>query len=123
MDETEALLAFAALSQSTRLEVFRLLMQFEPTGLPAGDIARRLTVPQNTLSTHLAVLTRAGLISAERRSRSIIYRASIESLGALIDFLTHDCCGGNPQVCAALAPVASSTCSTETPHAEEAHHD
>jgi DNA-binding transcriptional ArsR family regulator len=120
MEEIEALLAFAALSQSTRLEVFRLLMQFEPTGLPAGDIARRLGVPQNTLSTHLAVLTRAGLITAERRSRSIIYRASVNGLGELIEFLTHDCCGGNPQVCAALAPVASS--STETPHADEAPH-
>lgn len=122
MDETNALLAFAALSQSTRLQVFRLLMEFEPTGLPAGDIARRLAVPQNTLSSHLAVLTRAGLITAERRSRSIIYRASVDGLGALVDFLTHDCCGGNPQVCAALFPVASSTHSTETLQAEEAPH-
>ncbi len=120
MDEKSALLAFAALSQSTRLEVFRLLMQFEPLGLPAGDVARRLAVPQNTLSSHLAVLARAGLIMAERRSRSIIYRASVDGLGDLVDFLTHDCCGGNPQVCAALAPVVSP--STETPHADEVPH-
>lgn len=123
MDETIALLAFAALSQSTRLDVFRLLMSFEPTGLPAGDIARRLAVPQNTLSSHLAILTRAGLISAERRSRSIIYRASVAGLGALVTFLTKDCCGGNPQVCAALAPAVLSPCSTTSRPAEEARHD
>lgn len=103
MDENSALLAFAALSQATRLEVFRLLMTFEPEGLAAGEIARRVAVPQNTMSTHLAVLSRAGLVAAERRSRSIIYRASVSGLRDLIDFLGDDCCGGNPQVCAALA--------------------
>ncbi|MDR3494150.1 MAG: metalloregulator ArsR/SmtB family transcription factor [Ancalomicrobiaceae bacterium] len=122
MDESNALLAFAALSQSTRLDVFRLLMQFEPTGLAAGEVARRLGVPQNTLSTHLGVLTRAGLITAERRSRSIIYRAQIATTRALIDFLTKDCCGGNPQICAALADGEASTCSTETHTEEEALH-
>lgn len=122
MDETDALLAFAALSQSTRLEVFRLLMAFEPTGLAAGDIARRLAVPQNTMSTHLAVLTRAGLISSERRSRSIIYRASVAGLGALVRFLTKDCCGGNPRVCAVLIPGEGSACSSDPCHADEAPH-
>lgn len=112
MDSNDALMAFAALSQSTRLEVFRLLLEHEPDGLAAGEVARRLAVPQNTLSSHLAVLTRAGLIGAERRSRSIIYRAEVERLGALVQFLTKDCCGGNPQVCAALTPGTTSTCST-----------
>lgn len=119
MEDTDALLAFAALSQSTRLAVFRLLTEHEPDGLAAGEVARRLAVPQNTLSTHLAVLTRAGLISAERRSRSIIYRAGVERLGELIDFLTRDCCGGNPQVCAALHPApstASPTPCSDAPH-------
>ena len=102
MDETNALLAFAALSQSTRLDVFRLLMTFEPTGLPAGDIARRLAVPQNTLSSHLAILTRAGLISAERRSRSIIYRAEISRLRELTSFLIEDCCNGRANLCTPL---------------------
>ncbi len=122
MDDTDALLAFAALSQSTRLDVFRLLMAAEPEGLPAGEVARRLAVPQNTMSTHLAVLARAGLIASERRSRSIIYRARVESVRALVDFLMHDCCGGNPQVCAALAPVGSPTRADETRCAEEASH-
>ena len=122
MDDTDALLAFAALSQSTRLDVFRLLMAAEPTGLPAGEVARRLAVPQNTMSTHLAVLARAGLIGSERRSRSIIYRARVERVRTLVDFLMHDCCGGNPQICAAPAPVGSSTRADEPRCAEEASH-
>lgn len=119
MDETEALLAFAALSQSTRLAVFRLLITHEPTGLPAGEVARCLDVPQNTLSTHLAILTRAELIEAERRSRSIIYRARPESVRALADYLMRDCCGGHPEACAAEASpegCVHETCSTEVPN-------
>lgn len=119
MDETDALLAFAALSQSTRLAVFRLLIAHEPGGLPAGEVARRLEVPQNTLSTHLGILTRAELIEAERRSRSIIYRARTDSIRALADFLMRDCCGGHPEACTEAAvhdPCSSETCSTEVPH-------
>ena len=122
MEEKHALLAFAALAQSTRLAVFRLLMAHEPEGLPAGEVARRLDVPQNTLSTHLAVLTRADLIAAERRSRSIIYRARTESIAALADFLLRDCCGGNPQACAQLTTMVPSTCATEPRSIEEARH-
>jgi len=107
MEQNGALLAFAALSQSTRLDVFRLLIAFEPTGLAAGEVARRLAVPKNTLSAHLGVLTRAGLITAERRSRSIVYRADLGSLGALVEFLTRDCCGGDPRACGAPSPTGS----------------
>ena len=68
--ETEvSILALAALAQSTRLEAFRLLVRHEPDGLPAGDISNHLVIPANTLSSHLGVLTRAGLIRSERRSR------------------------------------------------------
>ena len=122
MEEKNALLAFAALAQPTRLAVFRLLMAHEPEGLPAGEVARRLDVPQNTLSTHLAVLTRADLIAAERRSRSIIYRARTESVAALADFLLRDCCGGNPRVCVELTTMAPSICSTASPSREETSH-
>jgi DNA-binding transcriptional ArsR family regulator len=73
MDTEIAIGALAALAQSTRLDVFRMLVGHEPDGLPAGQIARELKVPHNTLSTHLAILTRAGLIRAQRK-RSIIYR-------------------------------------------------
>ncbi|MGA2495374.1 MAG: metalloregulator ArsR/SmtB family transcription factor [Roseiarcus sp.] len=94
-----ALEAFSALSQSTRLEVFRLLIRCEPLGLPAGEIAARLGVPQNTLSTHLAVLTRAGLTSSERRGRSIVYRVQLDAVRALVGFLTDACCDGRPELC------------------------
>ncbi len=80
MDLIAATSALAALSQSTRLETFRLLVRHEPEGLPAGEVARRLDIPQNTMSAHLAVLTRAGLAIAERQSRSIIYRADLNGL-------------------------------------------
>ena len=68
---------FDALSQSTRIEAFRLLLRARPYGLPAGDIARLLAVPHNTMSTHLALLERGGLVSARREGRSIIYAASL----------------------------------------------
>ena len=78
-----ALDALAALSQQTRLEAFRLLVRHEPAGLPAGDIARLLDVPPNTLSTHLGILGRAGLVLSERQGRVIIQRADIDGLRAL----------------------------------------
>lgn len=115
MEQEQALLAFAALAQPTRLDVFRLLIAHEPEGLPAGEIARRTAVPHNTMSTHLAVLTRAGLIEAERQSRSIIYRARLAAVSGLAAFLIEDCCGGRPEVCAPL-PAERSTCCPPAPH-------
>ena len=101
--ETEvSILALAALAQSTRLEAFRLLVRHEPDGLPAGDISNHLVIPANTLSSHLAVLARAGLVTSERRSRSIIYRADLERLRTLVLFLLKDCCGGRADICAPL---------------------
>ena len=111
MEQSDALLAFAALSQQTRLTVFRLLVECEPEGLPAGEVARRLAVAQNTLSSHLAILTRAGLVSSERRSRSIIYRAQTASVTAIVDFLMRDCCGGRPEICSpSAAQTQASAC-------------
>ncbi len=75
MDNIEAIAALAALAQNTRLDTFRLLVTREPEGVPAGELARLMAVPQNTMSAHLSILARAGLVTAERRSRSIIYRA------------------------------------------------
>lgn len=102
MDEFQALAAFAALSQVSRLNAFRLLVRHEPTGLPAGEVARLLAVPQNTMSAHLAVLARAGLASAERHGRSVAYRADLDRLRALVGYLVKDCCGGRPELCASL---------------------
>jgi arsenate reductase len=92
----------AAFAQATRLDAFRLLVAREPDGIPAGEIARSLAVPHNTMSTHLAILTRAGLIGAERQSRSIVYRANLDRLRAVASYLFDDCCGGRPDLCAPL---------------------
>jgi ArsR family transcriptional regulator len=103
MESEIAILALAALAQSTRLDVFRLLVKHEPDGLAAGDIAKTLAVPQNTMSAHLAILARAGLVVGERKSRSIIYRANLAALGNLTSFLVEDCCGGRTELCAPAA--------------------
>lgn len=110
MDTEAAIGALGALSQSTRLETFRLLVRHEPDGLPAGEIARQLDVPQNTMSAHLAILTRAGLATAERHSRSIVYRAQLERLRALTLYLVKDCCGGNAELCAPLIAELTAPC-------------
>ncbi|GED22330.1 ArsR/SmtB family transcription factor [Halomonas halmophila] len=93
---------FSALSQSTRLATFRLLVRYEPDGLPAGDIARELDVPHNTMSTHLGVLARAGLVTSRRQSRSVIYRANLAHMQETLAALVRDCCAGNPELCAPL---------------------
>ena len=102
MEIENTVLVLAALAQPTRLEAFRLLVRHEPKGLAAGEIARELAVPQNTMSSHLAVLSRAGLISARRFSRSIIYRAELSQFRAVILFMLRDCCDGRPEICAPL---------------------
>lgn len=99
METEQAVLTLAALSQSTRLEAFRMLVRHEPDGLAAGELARLLEVPQNTLSAHLSILTRARLVSSERRSRSIVYRANLIEFRNVAVFLLRDCCGGRPEVC------------------------
>lgn len=109
MDSMHALDALAALSQQTRLEAFRLLVRHEPAGLPAGDIARLLDVPPNTLSTHLGILGRAGLVLSERQGRVIIQRADIDGLRALMLFLAKDCCEGRAELCEPL--LADLACS------------
>ncbi len=99
-----------ALAQGTRLDVFRLLVRHEPDGLAAGEVARQLDVPQNTMSAHLAVLGRAGLVHSERRSRSIIYRADLDGLRALMLFLANDCCAGKAELCTPLIAELAPCC-------------
>jgi ArsR family transcriptional regulator, arsenate/arsenite/antimonite-responsive transcriptional repressor len=106
METKDAIDAFSALAQQTRLEVFRRLVRAGPEGLPAGAVARALETPANTMSTHLAILERAGLISARREGRLVFYAASFSRVHDLIGFLLADCCAGNPQVCRAVADIA-----------------
>ncbi len=100
MDDSGVILTLGALAQTTRLDVFKLLVRNEPNGVAAGEISRILDVPHNTLSTHLGILSRSGLIRSKRYSRSIVYRADLERFQALTLFLVADCCGGNPERCA-----------------------
>jgi len=99
MEKQQAISALGALAQETRLDLFRLLVQMGPNGLPAGAIADRLGVPSSSLSFHLAQLTHAGLITSRRESRSLIYAANFAGMNALMGFLTENCCGGTA-VCA-----------------------
>lgn len=110
MESEDAILALAALAQPTRLEAFRLLVKREPEGLAAGEIANALAVPHNTMSAHLAVLSRAGLVRSKRSSRSIIYRADLERFQKTALFLLQDCCGGRPEVCAPLIESLTPCC-------------
>jgi ArsR family transcriptional regulator, arsenate/arsenite/antimonite-responsive transcriptional repressor len=110
MEQEDAILALAALAQATRLDVFRLLVKHQPDGLAAGEIARTLAVPQNTMSSHLAILSRAGLVTAQRFSRSIVYRADLRHFQAVVLFMLRDCCGGRPEICAPLVEDLTPRC-------------
>ena len=105
-----ALAALAALGQPTRLEIFRVLMRREPNGAPAGAIAEAIGCPHNTLSTHLSILARSGLIRGARDGRSIIYRADVEIMRSLIAFLVNDCCDGHPELCNLEDALTSGAC-------------
>ena len=107
MEETIAIDAFGALAQSTRLGVFRRLVRAGPEGLPAGAVARALDVPANTLSSHLAILERAGLVTSRREGRLVYYAAAFARVRDLIGFLIDDCCAGNPDMCVAVAGIAT----------------
>lgn len=110
MDEETAILALSALAQGTRLAAFRLLVRAEPKGVAAGELARTLEVPQNTMSAHLATLAHAGLVTGTRRSRSIVYRADLEKLRGLVLYLLRDCCNGRPDVCGPLIADLTPCC-------------
>ena len=99
MSAPHALAALAALGQPKRLEIFRVLLRSEPHGLPAGEVARAVGTPHNTLSSHLSILARAGLVRGTREGRSIVYRADIAGMRRLLDFLIMDCCDGHPELC------------------------
>ena len=112
MKSSQALTAFAALAQETRLGILRLLIRVGDDGLPAGEIAAKMNVPAPTLSFHIASLQRAGLVKSRRVQRQIIYAPNHEGLRALVSFLLEDCCNGHPEVCAGLLATVDAECST-----------
>ena len=104
--------SLGALSQETRLDIFRLLVQKGPQGMPAGEIGDRLGQPSPTLSFHLNQLRFAGLVTSRRESRSIIYSANFKAISDLVAYLTENCCGGRPELCssALVSGCAASEC-------------
>ncbi len=108
MDASSALSMLAALSHPTRLKAFNLLVEHEPAGLATGQLVEASGLTQSTFSTHLAVLAKAGLVTADRKGRQQIQRASIPALRDLMLFLAKDCCKGRPDLCEPL--LAELTC-------------
>lgn len=105
MQETDVVRSLAALAQEVRLRVFRALVVAGPEGLTPGVLSERLAVAPNTLSFHLKELVHAGLISQERQGRNLIYRASFDTMNALLTYLTDNCCQG----ASCLAPSATAS--------------
>lgn len=111
MDERQALSAFGALSQETRLRILRMLVVAGPDGMAAGMIAEQAEVSPSNVSFHLKELEHAGLVTARRDARSIIYSAEYDALTGLIRFLMEDCCSGRPEIC---APAIAAPCCAPT---------
>ena len=118
MDERQALTAFAALSQDTRLRIVRMLVQAGEGGIPAGAIAEAVKASPSNVSFHLKELERTGMIVSRREARSIIYTADCATLGGVIRFLMEDCCAGRPEIC---APVLAAPCCSVPAVKGEAH--
>ena len=98
MNEKQALEMLGALSQETRLRVVRYLVECGDQGAPAGDVAQRVGAASSRASFHLAALEKAGVITSERQSRNIVYRADFRNLGGVIAFLLNDCCHDHPDI-------------------------
>jgi DNA-binding transcriptional ArsR family regulator len=99
MEAYRVVAALSALAQESRLSVFRLLVGQGPEGLPAGRIGTALGLPAPTLSFHLAQLSHAGLVRAQRRGRSILYSADYARMEELLRYLTENCCAGDTAGC------------------------
>lgn len=105
MTQDDAIEAFGALAQGSRMSIFRMLVSVGPEGLTATEVARRQGIVPSTLSGHLAVLKRAGLLRATRKSREIHYAADLDAMNRLMRFMLEDCCGGNIRNCEQILPL------------------
>lgn len=110
MEIFNAIGALGALAQQSRLKIFRLLIHCGPEGMAAGDIARELKLPQNTLSFHIATLSRAPLVNSRKEGRSIIYSVDLAGTRELLSFLVEDCCQGKPELCGSLINAIAAEC-------------
>lgn len=121
MESKATIACLSALAHEGRLSAYRLLVQAGADGLAAGEIARRLEVLPNSLSTNLNILSNAGLIQSRRDGRSIIYSADFKAMRDLLAFLMDDCCGGAPEICAPLVELTNraACCAEETSRALE----
>ena len=103
MKKPQALASLTALAQENRLDTFRLLVQAGPEGMPAGEVAAKLRISPNNLTFHFDKLREAGLVTVRRDGRSMIYAARYDAMNALLGYLTENCCGGKPDLCAPAA--------------------
>lgn len=110
MKEAQAVNAFAALAQETRLRIVRLLVEAGTAGMAAGAVAEAVGASPSNMSFHLKELERAGLVQSRRAARSIIYSAELGALSGLVQFLMRDCCGGHPEVCAPAVAALATCC-------------
>src|SRR5215472_16540131 len=99
MKKPDALAALAALAQENRLDMFRLLVEAGPDGLPAGNVSSALKLAPNTLTFHVDRLREAGLVTVRREGRSMIYAARYDTMNALLGYLTENCCAGSSDAC------------------------
>src|SRR6201997_4606272 len=113
MKKAAVIQALGALAQETRIDIFRILVEAGPEGLPAGVVGERMRLPSPTMSFHLNQLRFAGLVTSRRESRSIIYKANYKAMNELLGYLTENCCGGRPELC---APGTATICG---PNAEQ----
>lgn len=104
MEEDEIIKALSALAHPLRLKVFRALVVTGAPGLTPGVMQEALDVPATTLSFHLKELATAGLVSVERASRTLVYRAAYEHMNGVLGYLTQNCCAGTA---CAVEPIAS----------------
>ena len=115
MEIKDSVTALSALAHEGRLAIFRELVKAGADGLAAGEIARRLGMLPNSLSSNLTILSHAGLARSRRDGRSIIYAADFEAMRELLSFLVEDCCGGVPEICAPLTTLAETARCGVTP--------
>ncbi|VWB39306.1 ArsR family transcriptional regulator [Burkholderia pseudomultivorans] len=114
METNQTIAVLSALAHESRLAVFRALVQAGPSGLPAGQIAAQLDVPPSSLSFHLKELTHAQLVTSRQEGRFVIYCANYATMNGLLDYLTENCCGGNPcSPVSACSPSGKTVCTDQ----------